>query len=106
MEIQIEGIDGAQDREGDDGHYICNMTPRDQLKRNCGFFIGFTCLTAPVLCVLYYFHNVTIEASVQIFAIVVNSVILISGACFLRKNNLDEGEIRESIAVKIMVSGE
>ena len=97
-------IDGAQDREGDDGHYIYNMRPRDQLKRNCGFVLGFTCLTAPVLCVLYYFHNLTIEASVQIFAIVVNSVILISGTCFLCKNNLDQGVIREPIRVKIMVS--
>ena len=104
MEIQIEEIDGAQDHEGDDGHYICNMTPRDHLKRRCGFFVGFTCLTAPLFCVLYYLHSLQIEASVQIFAIVVNSVILISGTCFLRKNNLDEGEIREPIGVKIMVS--
>ena len=104
IELQIDGLDGAPDGEGDEGHYISNMTPRDQLKRRCGFFPGFTCLTAPVFCTLYYLRSLPIGPSVQIFAIVVNLVILISGVCFLRRNNLEEGEIRESIGVKIMVS--
>ena len=104
IELQIDGLDGAPDGEGDEGHYISNMTPRDQLKRRCGFFLGFTCLTAPVFCILYYLRSLPIEPSVQIFAIVVNLVILISGVCILRRNNLEEGEIRESIGVKIMVS--
>ena len=104
IELQIDGNDGTPDGEGDEGHYIGNMTPRDHLKRRCGFFVGFTCLTAPVFCILYYLRSLPIGPSVQIFAIAVNLVILIAGVCFLRRNNLEEGEIRESIGVKIMVS--
>ena len=106
MELQVDGNDDAPDGEGDEGHSISNMTPRDQLKRHCGFFVGFTCLTAPEFCILYYLRILPIQIgpSVQILAIVVNLVILIAGVCFLRRNNLEEGEIRELIGVKIMVS--
>ena len=104
MEISETEDIGALEGEGDEGSNNNNMTPQDQLKSLCGVSVGFTCLTAPVFCILYYSDSLQIGPSVQILAIVVNLVILISGVNFLRRNNLEEGEIGESTGVKIMVS--
>jgi len=105
LEIQTE-VDEAPDEaaEMDNGPrlMINNMTSRDQLKRCSGYFVGCLCLTAPVLCGLFYLH-LHIGASVQIFAIMVNVAIFIAGIFFLRKNDLEEGENREALGVKIMV---
>ena len=104
LEIQTE-VDEAPDEaaEMDNGLMINNMTSRDQLKRCSGYFVGCMCLTAPVFCGLFYLH-LHIRASVQIFAIMVNVAIVIVGIFFLRKNDLEEGENREALGVKIMVS--
>ena len=90
---------------GNEGPTISCMTTRDELKRCSGFIGGCLCLTAPVICSLYYLHSLQIGGSVQIFAIIVNSVILVVGTCFLRGNDLDEGETKESPGVKTMVCG-
>ena len=95
-----------QDGDGDPGNNG-NMTDRDELRRCCGCFAGTTCLLAPLLCGLY-FANVSIKASVQLSAMIVQIAIVISGVLLLRMNNLEAGEeehmYEESTAVKIMVS--
>ena len=69
-----------------------------------GFFAGCLCITAPVLCGLYFIHSLNIGAFVQVFAIIVNTAIFVLAAYFLHSNDLEEGEISESVGVKIMVS--
>ena len=90
--------------QGNEVRYINCMTPRDRLKKYSGCFFGCLGLTAPVFCGLYYLHGLHIRASVQLFAIIVNLGIIVCGALLLRMNNLEEGETRESLGVKIMVS--
>ena len=80
------------------------MASRDYLKMYAGFFAGCLCITAPVLCGLYFIHSLKIGAFVQVFAIIVNTAIFALAAFFLCSNDLEEGEISESMKVKIMVS--
>lgn len=80
------------------------MASRDHLKMYAGFFAGCLCITAPVLCGLYFIHNLNIGAFVQVFAIIVNTTIFVLAAYFLYSNDLEEGEISESMGVKTMVS--
>ena len=80
------------------------MTPRDHLKMYTGFFAGCLCITASVLCGLYFIESLHIGAFIQVFAIIVNTAIFVLAAYFLYSNDLEEGEISESMGVKIMVS--
>ena len=81
------------------------MTPRDHLSIYAGFFFGCLCITAPVLCGLYFIQSLHIGAFIQVFAIIVNTAVFVLAAYFvLCSNDLEEGEITESIGVKIMVS--
>ena len=89
--------------ENEDRFVNC-MASRDQLKMYAGFFAGCLCITAPVLCGLYFIHSLNIGAFVQVFAIIVNTAIFVLAAYFLHSNDLEEGEISESVGVKIMVS--
>ena len=105
LEHSLE-IEDNQNEQGYDHGDNGNITDRDELKRNCGFFAGVTCLLAPLLCGLYFAH-VKIRASVELFAIIVQIAIVISGLLLLRMNNLEGREdntYEESSAVKIMVS--
>ena len=83
---------------------VNGMTPRDHLRMYAGFLFGCLCITAPVLCGLYFIKSLHIRGFIQVFAIIVNAVIFVLAAYFLDSNDLEEGEISESIGVKIMVS--
>ena len=69
-----------------------------------GFFFGCLCITAPVLCGLYFIQSLHIRGFIQVFAIIVNTAMFVLAVYFLYSNDLEEGEISESIGVKIMVS--
>ena len=94
---QLPGVPENED-------FVNCMTSRDHLKMYAGFFAGCLCITAPVLCGLYFIHSLKIDAFVQVFAIIVNTAIFVLAAFFLCSNDLEEGEISESMGVKIMVS--
>ena len=94
---QLPGVPENED-------FVNCMTSRDHLKMYAGFFAGCLCITAPVLCGLYFIHRLKIDAFVQVFAIIVNTAIFVLAAFFLCSNDLEEGEISESMGVKIMVS--
>ena len=80
------------------------MASRDHLKMYAGFFFGCLCITAPVLCGLYFIQSLHIRGFIQVFAIIVNTAMFVLAVYFLYSNDLEEGEISESIGVKIMVS--
>ena len=108
LEHSLDIEDNENQHGDDDLGNNGNMTDRDELKRCCGCFTGATCLFAPLLCGLYFAH-VRIRASVQLYAIIVQIAIVISGVVLLRMNKLEAGEgehnmYEESSAVKIMVS--
>ena len=94
---QLHGVPENED-------FVNCMASRDNLKMYAGFFAGCLCITAPVLCGLYFIHSLKIGAFVQVFAIIVNTAIFALAAFFLCSNDLEEGEISESMGVKIMVS--
>ena len=96
-------IEEAGSIEGPTGR---NLTPRERLIRNVGYVLGFSCLIAPVVCGLYYVHPFHLKPWVNVFAIIVNSTIVVCGTCLLCSNNLDGGGNKESHGVKIMVSTE
>ena len=107
MEIHIEdnetgpanGLEGNVERNA-----VSNMTPWDRQMRNLGFIFGLCCLVAPLLCALYYVPKFYLKPSVTVFAIIVNSAVVVCGTCLLYSNDLEEGENKESHVVKIMVS--
>ena len=68
------------------------------------FLVVCLCITAPVLCGLYFIESLHIRAFIQVFAIIVNTAIFVLAVYFLYSNDLEEGEISESVGVKIMVS--
>ena len=104
LEHSLE-IEAIQNEQGDDHVINDNMADRDELTRCCGFFAGATCLLAPLLFGLYFVQEVTIGASVQLSAMIVQIAIVISGLFLYHNNNLEAGEDNgESSAVKIMVS--
>ena len=82
------------------------LTPREQLTIGLGYVLGFFCLIAPVFCGLYYVHQFHLKPWVNVFAIIVNSTIVVCGTCLLCSNNLDGKGNKESHGVKIMVSTE
>ena len=79
------------------------MTPWDHLRMYAGFFFRCLCITAPVLCGLYFIESLHIGAFIQVFATIVNTAIFVLAAYFVYSNDLEEGEISESTGVKIMV---
>ena len=107
LEHSLEIEDNRNQHGDDDPGNNGNMRDRDELRRCCGCIAGATCLLAPLLCGLYFVH-VSIRASVQLSAMIVQIAIVTSGVFLLRMNNLEVGEdehmYEESTAVKIMVS--
>ncbi|KAL9975528.1 hypothetical protein ACROYT_G012698 [Oculina patagonica] len=106
MEIETEGHEIAAN--GAAGNIerpsVSNMTPCDRQIRTIGYIVGFCCLIiAPLFCGLYYVPNFHLKSWVNVFAIIVNSAVVVCGTCLLCSNDLDDGGIKESHAVKIMV---
>ena len=68
---------------------------------------GFTSLSAPICCALYYVTTLNMPAWVLVFAIIVNLAIVVCGAVFLGSNDLTESDQNMkmgSCGVKFMVS--
>ena len=80
------------------------ITPEPQYQ-SAGVMIGFTSLSAPICCALYYVPKLGMPAWVHVFSIIVNLEIIGFGAIFLGKNNLESEEenAKGSSGVKIMV---
>ena len=96
-EIEEEG-----NNEGPAGR---NLTPFERLIRTLGYLLGFSCLIiAPLFCGLYYVDQFHLKPWVNAFAIIVNSIIVVCGACLLCSNDLNGGGNKDSRGVKIMVS--
>ena len=106
LEHSVEVIEAENNNNDDDEIEEAgrNMTPCERLIRNLGYFLGFSCLIAPLFCGLYYVHQFHLKPWVNAFAIIVNSTIVVCGACLLCSNDLDGGGNKESRGVKIMVS--
>ena len=114
LEIQTdEGDDGNGGQQADDaavdeleGPVISYMAPAARQQSCIGYMAGCLFLIVAVVSGLSYVYSLNIEqyAWVQGLPIIVNLVMVSCGICLLYKNNLEEGENRESPGVKIMVS--
>ena len=81
-----------------------DLTLSEKKLRSLGFMVGFTSLSAPICCALYYVPSLQIPPWVHAFAVLVNLEIIVLGTFFLWKNNLlSEEQNRGSHGVKIMV---
>lgn len=81
-----------------------DLTLSEKKLRSLGFMVGFTSLSAPICCALYYVPRLQIPPWVHAFAVLVNLEIIVLGTFFLWKNNLlSEEQNRGSHGVKIMV---
>lgn len=81
-----------------------DLTLSEKKLRSLGFMVGFTSLSAPICCALYYVPTLQIPPWVHAFAVLVNLEIIVLGTFFLWKNNLlSEEQNRGSHGVKIMV---
>ena len=83
------------------------LTISNQRCRTLGYVLGFTSLSAPMCCALYYIPTLHMPAWVHVFAIIVNLAIIGCGALFLGNNDLEsdtEDRKEGSSGVKIMVS--
>ena len=98
------------EREREDGEIqepvTRSLTIPEQRNRTLGFMLGFTSLSAPICCALYYVPKLGMPAWVHMFAVIVNLAIVGCGALFLRNNDLkpDQERRKGSLGVKIMVS--
>ena len=79
------------------------LTLSERKYRSFGFMLGFSSLSAPICCALYYVPKLGMPAWVHVFSIIVNLAIIGFGAIFLGKNDL-KSEEKGSSGVKIMVS--
>ena len=106
VEIETEGHEiAANGLAGNiEGNTVSNMTPWNRQIRSVGYVLGFCCLIAPLFCALYYVRNFHLPPWVNGFAIIVNSAVVVCGTCLLCSNDLDDGGIKESHGVKVMVS--
>jgi len=99
-----------EEREREDGEIqepvARSLTIPEQRNRTLGFMLGFTSLSAPICCALYYVPKLGMPAWVHMFAVIVNLAIVGCGALFLRNNDLKQDQERRkgSLGVKIMVS--
>lgn len=95
--------DGARPTAGGEPN-IRSLTLPERKYRSFGFMLGFSSLSAPICCALYYVKKLDMPAWVHVFSIIVNLAIIGFGAIFLGKNDLNESdEEKGSSGVKIMV---
>ncbi|XP_078365456.1 uncharacterized protein LOC144649749 isoform X2 [Oculina patagonica] len=83
-----------------------NLTVSEQQCRTLGYILGFTSLSAPICCALYFVSKLHMPAWVHVFAIIVNLAIVGCGALFLGNNDIDsatEDGKKGSSGVNIMV---
>ena len=81
-----------------------NLTISERKCRSVGFMLGFSSLSAPICCALYYVPKLGIPAWVHVFSIIVNLAIIGFGVFFLGSNDLESDERNKgSSGVKIMV---
>ena len=98
------------EREREDGEIqepvTRSRTIPEQRYRTLGYILGFTSLSAPICCALYYVTELNMPAWVHVFAIIVNLAIVGCGALFLGSNDLESDQKLKmgSSGVKIMVS--
>ena len=98
------------EREREDGEIqepvARSLTIPEQRYRTLGYMLGFTSLSAPICCALYYATELNMPAWVHVFAIIVNLAIVGCGALFLGSNDLESDQKLKmgSSGVKIMVS--
>lgn len=90
--------------EGNDATTRRDLTLSERKLQSLGFMIGFTSLSAPICCALYYVPRLQIPPWVHAFAVLVNVEIIVFGTLFLWNNNLvSEEQNKGSYGVKIMV---
>ena len=66
--------------------------------------VGFTSLSAPICCALYYVPKLAMPAWAHVFSIAVNLAMIGFGAIFIQKNTLDSEERNKGASgVKAMV---
>ena len=84
-----------------------DLTLSERKLQSVGFIAGFTSLSAPICCGLYYVKRLAIPPWVHVFAIFVNVEIIAFGTLFLLKNNLRSGfeGSKASSGVNFMVRG-
>jgi len=104
LEHSVDVIENEHDNNNNDEPTGRTLTPRERLTIGLGYGLGFLCLIAPVFCGLYYVRQFHLKPWVNVFAIIVNSTIIVFGTCLLCSNDLDGGGNKESHGVKIMVS--
>ena len=98
------------EREREDGEIqepvARSLTIPEQRNRTLGYMLGFTSLSAPICCALYYVTELNMPAWVHVFAIIVNLAIVGCGALFLGSNDLESDQKIKmgSSGVKIMAS--
>ena len=83
-----------------------NLAISEQQCRTLGYMIGFTSLSAPICCALYFESKLHVPAWVHVFAIIVNLAIVGCGALFLGNNDIEpdtEDRKKGSSGVNIMV---
>ena len=84
-----------------------DLTLSERKLQSVGFIAGFTSLSAPICCGLYYVKRLAIPPWVHVFAIFVNLEIIVFGTLFLLKNDLRSGSEgrKGSSGVNFMVCG-
>lgn len=81
-----------------------NLTISERKCRSLGFMLGFTSLSAPICCALYYVPKLAIPAWVHVFSIMINLAIIVFGVFFIQNNDLESADRNKgSSGVKIMV---
>ncbi|XP_078365410.1 uncharacterized protein LOC144649720 [Oculina patagonica] len=83
-----------------------NLTVSEQQCRTLGYILGFTSLSAPICCALYFVSKLHVHAWVHVFAIIINLAIVGCGALFLGNNDIDSDTAdrkKGSSGVNIMV---
>ncbi|XP_078365455.1 uncharacterized protein LOC144649749 isoform X1 [Oculina patagonica] len=86
-----------------DEPFARHLTISEQQCRTLGYMLGFTSLSAPICCALYYVPKLGVPSWVHVFAIIINLAIVGSGALFLGNNNLVKERKKGSSGVNIMV---
>ena len=108
LEHALEDADGGADNN--EGDATCTRSLNMQLRkhRNFGVLVGFTSLSAPIFCALYYVRKLDMPPWVHAFSMAVNLAIIGFGVIFLKTGDFMSEERNSTTGrglsgVKIMV---
>ncbi|XP_068689783.1 uncharacterized protein [Montipora foliosa] len=109
LEHALEDADGGADNNDGDATWTRSLNMQLRKHRNFGVLVGFTSLSAPIFCALYYVPKLHMPAWVHAFSIAVNLAIIGFGVIFLKTGDFTSEERNSTTGlglsgVKIMVS--